>query len=176
MAEHHDAIVPGIDDHRTNQLVKRGTSPQMKRLQKGFTLIELMIVIAIIAILAAILIPNFLHARAESQTAACEGNEKQIATALEEYAVDHSGNYPASGEPFAKLGGAGNVYMAAQPFEPVDSTAYVYTTPAIATCTGGGTNYSINDDGKHDATVKIANTAIGAVSVIYCSGSGITGK
>ena len=43
-----------------------------------------MIVIAIIAILAAILIPNFLHARAEAVTAACEGNEKQLATAEEE--------------------------------------------------------------------------------------------
>jgi type IV pilus assembly protein PilA len=54
----------------------------VKTLQKGFTLIELMIVIAIIAILAAILIPNFLHARAESKTSACEGNLKQLATAL----------------------------------------------------------------------------------------------
>src|SRR5476651_2783706 len=70
--------------------------PKVKRLQKGFTLIELMIVIAIIAILAAILIPNFIHARAESQTAACEGNEKQIATAMEEYAVDNQGQYTAT--------------------------------------------------------------------------------
>ncbi len=68
----------------------------MNRLQKGFTLIELMIVIAIIAILAAILIPNFLHARAQSQSASCQGNEKQLATALEEYAVDHNGTYPAT--------------------------------------------------------------------------------
>src|SRR5579863_4476616 len=70
----------------------------MKKLQKGFTLIELMIVIAIIAILAAILIPNFLHARAESVTAACEGNEKQIATAEEEYAVDNGGAYATAAQ------------------------------------------------------------------------------
>ena len=67
-----------------------------KSRSRGFTLIELMIVIAIIAILAAILIPNFIHARAESQTAACEGNEKQIATAMEEYAVDNNGQYTSA--------------------------------------------------------------------------------
>jgi len=48
----------------------------------------------IMAILAAILIPNFLHARALSEMAADQGNLKQIAVALEEYAVDHSGRYP----------------------------------------------------------------------------------
>ncbi len=85
----------------------------MKRLQKGFTLIELMIVIAI---LAAILIPNFLHARAESQTTACEGNEKQIATALEEYAVDNNGSY-ANGVLTNSL--LGTTYLGVTPKDPI---------------------------------------------------------
>jgi prepilin-type N-terminal cleavage/methylation domain-containing protein len=150
----------------------------VKKLQKGFTLIELMIVIAIIAILAAILIPNFLHARAESQTAACEGNEKQIATTLEEYAVDHSGQYPPSGAIAAALFtvGAVNPYMAAPPADPVSGAAYQFVTPATnAKCTvATGTSYEIDDAGGHDPTVQIANGAIGDKSVIYCSGSGIT--
>lgn len=66
----------------------------MKRGNKGFTLIELMIVIAIIAILAAILVPNFLRARQQSQLSSCQSNLKNIATACEMYSVDNNGHYP----------------------------------------------------------------------------------
>src|SRR5580700_11843791 len=87
---------------------------------RAFTLIELMVVIAIIAILAAILIPNFMHARAESLTTACEANEKQIATAVEEYAVDHAGNYGSGGNVTSTL--LGTVYLSATPHDPVDQS------------------------------------------------------
>lgn len=60
----------------------------------GFTLIELMIVIAIIAILAAILVPNFIRARAQSQATACKSNLKNIGTALNMYCTDNNGRYP----------------------------------------------------------------------------------
>jgi type II secretion system protein G len=63
--------------------------------ERGFTLIELLIVVAIIAILAAILIPNFLRARAQAQVAATKGNLKNTATALESYFVDFA-SYPAT--------------------------------------------------------------------------------
>lgn len=74
-----------------------------KRKRAGFTLIELMIVIAIIAILAAILVPNFLKARAQGQLTACKSNCKNIATALEMYASDNGGRYPTTGNLAAKL-------------------------------------------------------------------------
>jgi prepilin-type N-terminal cleavage/methylation domain-containing protein len=71
-------------------------TPALHRLRAGFTLIELMIVIAIIAILAAILIPNFIHARSMAQLTGCKSNLKNIATALEAYSVDNGGHYPSS--------------------------------------------------------------------------------
>lgn len=64
--------------------------------RRGFTLIELMIVIAIIAILAGVLIPNYVRARSKSQLTACQAGLKSIATALEVYATENSGHFPNS--------------------------------------------------------------------------------
>ena len=67
---------------------------QKKGKKAGFTLIELMIVIAIIAILAAILVPNFIRARAQGLLTSCKSNLKNSATALEMYSTDNAGRYP----------------------------------------------------------------------------------
>ena len=66
----------------------------MRKRKKGFTLIELMIVIAIIAILAAVLVPNFMRAREASRLTACKSNLKNISTAVETYSNDWDGLYP----------------------------------------------------------------------------------
>ncbi|MBI9084526.1 MAG: prepilin-type N-terminal cleavage/methylation domain-containing protein [Desulfobacterales bacterium] len=57
--------------------------------EKGFTLIELMIVIAIIGILAAIAIPNFVSYRQRSYNAAAQSDMKNMMTAQEAYFVDN---------------------------------------------------------------------------------------
>jgi prepilin-type N-terminal cleavage/methylation domain-containing protein len=144
--------------------------------RRAFTLIELMIVIAIIAILAAILIPNFLHARAESVTSACEGNEKQIATAEEEYAVDNGGAYAN------KLGAGGltTPYLGVVITDPVKAgNAYTINVPGTLNTSD---SYEIVDAGGHDTTTTTRLLTVGGAacatcaSIVYAQASGIHGK
>ena len=62
--------------------------------RQGFTLVEVLTVIAIIALLAAILFPVFSQARSRGAIARDTSNLRQIMKALEAYAMDHGQNYP----------------------------------------------------------------------------------
>ena len=62
--------------------------------RRAFTLIELLIVVAIIAILAAIAVPNFLEAQVRSKVSRVKADMRTVATALESYAIDNNGKYP----------------------------------------------------------------------------------
>ncbi len=57
-------------------------------MKKAFTLIELLIVVAIIAILAAIAVPNFLEAQVRAKVSRCRNDLRTIATGIESYIVD----------------------------------------------------------------------------------------
>lgn len=67
---------------------------------KAFTLIELLIVVAIIAILAAIAVPNFLEAQTRSKVTRTVGEARTIAVGLEAYMVDNR-DYPPDGSGYA---------------------------------------------------------------------------
>ena len=64
--------------------------------KNGFTLVEIMIVVAIIALLAAIAIPNLLRAKISANDALAKATIRAISTASETFATSNSGNYPGA--------------------------------------------------------------------------------
>ena len=67
-----------------------------RTIQRGFTLVELLIVVIILAILAAIVIPQFSSATVDAQEAALDSNLNALRSAIELYKAQHSGKYPAA--------------------------------------------------------------------------------
>lgn len=121
--------------------------------RKGFTLVEIMIVVAIIALLAAIAIPNLLSARMTANTAAAKANVRALSTAAETYATANSGVYPANlGELTSFIASAGN-YCPAQTVQGyVYSCAYTaggysFTATPLTFGTTGNITYNASTGG-----------------------------
>ncbi len=93
--------------------------------KKHFTLVEIMIVVAIIGLLAAIAIPSFMRARETSQTNACINNLRQIDGAKEQWAMDNNAN---TGDTIT---------------DTTDLDVYLKGTYAEVTCPAGGA-YAVN--------------------------------
>ena len=115
-------------------------------MKKGFTLIEVMIVITIIGLLAAILLPNMTRSRQQALLSACESNMRSMAAALESYATDDSAHsYPTATMSTTALNILKNLnYINAIPVCPDSKGQYVYSgVQGNYTIEHGGTEHSV---------------------------------
>jgi prepilin-type N-terminal cleavage/methylation domain-containing protein len=110
--------------------------------KSGFTLVEIMIVVAIIGLLAAIAIPNFVRAREQAQAKSCINNLRQIDGAVDQYALEaglETGDATAMATPGLLD------YLKVEPTCPVGKTAYA--APAVgdaAVCPNGIAEHDVN--------------------------------
>jgi len=99
--------------------------------RRAFTLVEIMIVVAIIGLLAAIAIPSFIKARQASQTNACINNLRQIDAAKEQWALNTGA---VNGEPAIATGtdGVDSYIKGGAPTCPlVDAPDYTYNVVGL---------------------------------------------
>ena len=106
----------------------------------GFTLLELLLVIAIIAVLAALLLPSLGKAKLQAMRANCVNNLQQLGIAFHSFAHDHGGKFPMlvstndGGTLISDLGTTGVPYEIAPAYQHLQALSNELVTPKILIC------------------------------------------
>ena len=143
-------------------------------MKKAFTLIELLIVIAVIATLVGIALPRFKGMQDEGNIARAAGDLRSLATAVESYYIHNSSVYPADGA-LSNITGSTPTILGSVPNDPFSGSAYDYDLSA------NGDYYiiwSYGPDGADDVTgVSDAGAISGTADddVYICNGISGTG-
>ena len=136
--------------------------------RKGFTIIELLIVIAVIAILVGIALPRFRGMQEEGKIAQAKAELRTLQTAVESYYIHNSNTYPANIDA-ALTGATPNIIGATSPADPFNGTnKYGYATDG-ASPVKYYVIYSIGTGGNGSAAVSAAGvvTETNGSSCIY---------
>ncbi len=148
-------------------------------MRRGFTIIETLVVIAVIAILAAILFPVFASAREKARQADCASNLKQLGMALQMYTCDHDDGVPTMWIATSNLRNiGGDVYGRTQ---ESGGDLWPYLTKSFSCRSGGsyGINSNLTPQGQQRVARLVAVNRLMATpaspSSVCAFGEGTTG-
>jgi len=126
------------------------------RSESGFTLVELLVVMLILGLLAAIAIPSFFNQRDKARDADAKALTRTAQTAMETYATDNGGDYTGAV--------AADLILIEETLNEADLTAPENGDALTATPNGAGDGYEVNVESRTGNDFSITRAANGTVT------------